>query len=154
MKFIYYVRVFILSFEFLALIFVLALYLFLNDIFTTIFNSIKINDEALKWLISYHIGIAVWILKDGTTILFPDEKTNRALHEWPEYWKLKAHFDVGIFYCISSTAICLSICFFEGIKTINGAWFFSACTISLSLSAYSFYVAKIKLKSALIHLSN
>jgi hypothetical protein len=153
MKALYYLRVFFVSYEFLTLLATFGLYAIWSDEILSVFQGVRTSDDALKWLVAYPIGLAGWMLKDGVGVLFPDEKSNRILHEWPEYWRLKAHFDVGLFYSISLTVPCVLVWVFDKLKTIEGAWVFGACAVALSVSAYSFYEAKIKLKSTLIHLN-
>ena len=67
-----------------------------------------LNEDAIKWAMIYPAGIAGWTFKEGMAVLFPSDKNEKALHEWPDYWRLKVHFDVGI-----TNSILFSIpCFF------------------------------------------
>ncbi len=152
MKPSYYFKVFFISFEFLILIISFALYIYFKADISSYFININVNGDALKWIIAYPVSIAGWIFKNGSSVIFPDEKSNRALHEWQEYWKLKAHFNIGLLYCILFSAACLATWFLNKLVTLEGAWIFCSCSIGLSILVYSFYSAKIELKSALIHI--
>lgn len=109
------------------------------------------NEDGIKWLVLYPVGIAGWILKEGVGILFPDEKTNKILHEWDKYWMLKAHFNVGIFYAIILTAPCIYLWVTNKLATSWGAPLFASCTLAISIAAFSFYQARIKVRELLIH---
>ena len=109
------------------------------------------NSDALKWLIIYPVGLATWMLKEGTKIIFPDDKMSKTLHEWKYYWQLKAHFNVGIFYAISLSALCVFVWATNNLTTGWGFSLFISCIIAISLDALSFYQAQVKVKEILIH---
>lgn len=150
MKPLYYLKVFFISFEFFVVLFFLFLYSWFNIEITEFIKNMKFNDKAFEWLILYPISLTVWILKDGIGVLFPDEKTNVILHKWPDYWMLKAHFNVGVFYAICFTILCVAVWLSNKILTASGATIFIACTVSLSIVALSLYNAKVRIREFLI----
>lgn len=151
-KFFYYLRLFFVSVEFLNLVFFYFVYSFLSDYFLLMLAGVSINKEAVEWMVLYPMGLASWIFLTGSSVLFPDENANHALHEWPDYWKLKAHFNVGLFFAVALSFVCFVVWLLGKISTQGGAWIFSACCVSISVAAFSFYSANIELKSILIHL--
>ena len=96
------------------------------------------------------IGISGWTLKEGVGILFPDDRTAKILHEWPDYWKLKVHFNVGIFNSILYLTPCMVVWLLDGLKHFEGAWIFFTFAIVVLVNAFSFYTAKIAVRSALL----
>jgi len=154
MKMSYYLRVFIVSYELVFLVVCLASYIFSQELLSEYFPLTSLNDDAVNWAMLFPVGIAGWTLKEGIGVIFPSEKDQKTLHEWPGYWKLKAHFDVGIFNSIVFILPCMAVWLLSGINTFIGAWVFVAFAGALSINAYSFYAAKISVKSALIRLNS
>lgn len=152
MKMLYYLRVFFVSYELVFLVVCLASYIFFQELLSEFFPLASLNDDAVKWAMLFPVGIAGWTLKEGVGVIFPSEKDQKALHEWPEYWRLKANFDVGIFNSIAFILPCLGVWLLSALNTFVGASVFVAFAGALSINAYSFYAAKIEVKSALIRL--
>lgn len=113
------------------------------------FENKELNQEALKWLALVPLGIAGWTLNEARNVIFPDEKSVKILSKWPDYWKLKTHFYVGITFCALFVVPCLFIWFFDELKNFQSAWSFCTFTLALAINAGSFYFAKIELKSIL-----
>lgn len=152
MKTFYYFRVFFISYEFLFLVLCLAVYLFSQEILSKYFPLSTLNKDAVKWAMLFPGGVVGWTLKEGVSVIFPSEKREKVLHEWPDYWKLKAHLDVGIFNSIAFIIPCFSVWIMSALNTLVGAWLFVSFAGALAINAFSFYAAKITVKSALIRL--
>lgn len=152
MIFVYYLRVFFASYEFSFLIGGLVLYYFFGNFFETHFNANSLNNEAVNWAMLFPVGIVGWTFTSGLGVLFPDERTSKILHEWPDYWKLKIHFNIGILNSILYLLPCLIIWFIGDLTSFKDAWIFLTFTIATSINAFTFYTAKISIKSILIHL--
>lgn len=150
MKVIYYLRVFLVSYEFVFLIVSAALYILFGELLEKHFLVVSINEDALKWAMLFPISISGWTLKDGVGVIFPDDKTSKILHEWPDFWKLKIHFNVGIMNSILYLLPCVAVWFIGGLNKFDGAWLFFMFAVATSLNAFSFYTAKIGIRSALI----
>ncbi|HCG7127296.1 TPA: hypothetical protein NJ327_000009 [Vibrio parahaemolyticus] len=154
MRLFYYARVFFISIEFATLLLAYFIYANFSNAIVEVFHGIKLNEEAVKWVIAYPISITAWVFKEGITVLFPDERSSEALHKWPDYWKLKAHFNVGIAYAIIFGLTSSVVWLLNIVNTVSGAWLFGTCAAVLSINAFSFYIAKIQIKSALLHLND
>lgn len=152
MRMLYFLRVFFVSYEFVFLALCFAVYMFSQKFLSEYFPLSSLNEDAIKWAMILPAGIAGWTLKEGAGVLFPSEKNEKALHEWPDYWKLKIHFDVGIMNSILFAIPCFVVWVFSALNTLVGAWVFVGFAGALSINAFSFYTAKIYLKSALIRL--
>lgn len=150
MKALYYLRVFFVSYEFVFLSFSAAIYIFFGELLEKHFLVISINEDALKWAMLFPISISGWTLKNGVNVIFPDDKTSKILHEWPDFWRLKVHFNVGIMNSIIYLLPCLGVWFIGGLNEFDGAWLFFMFAVATSLNAFSFYTAKISIRSALI----
>lgn len=151
-KALYYARVLFISLEFLCLVTFFCIYYFYAGYIASMLNDLSVNEEAVKWMLLYPIGLVGWMFLTGTSIIFPDEKVNKILHEWPDYWKLKAHFNVGLYFSVMLAFISFLIWLFDKIGSSVGAWMFSACCVSISIAALSFYNATISIKSILVRL--
>ena len=116
-----------------------------------VFDEIQFNQDAIKWVVIFPVSIFGWILKEGSGVLFPDTNTNKILHQWPNYWRLKAHFQVGVILCFLLILPCIFMWFTNKLGGFEWAWFFFVFVIALILNASSFYFGKIELRSILIH---
>ncbi len=96
MKAFYYLRVFFVSYEFVFLSLSAGIYILFGELLEKHFLVVSINEDALRWAMLFPISISGWTLKDGVGVIFPDDKTSKILHEWPDFWRLKVHFNVGI----------------------------------------------------------
>lgn len=150
MKTLYYLRVFFISYEFVFLIFSAALYMLFGEFIGGHFLAVSIDEDAVKWAMLFPISISGWTLKEGVGVILPDDRTSKALHEWPDYWRLKVHFNVGVLNSIIYLIPCLAVWFVGGLNQFDGAWLFFMFAIAASLNAFSFYTAKIGVRSALI----
>lgn len=148
MTFLNYLRVFIVSFEFLFFMFFIAVLYWLSpDTTEKIFTSL--DSDAKKWVMLYPFLMAGWNLKEAKLILFPTEKQAYILRGWPDYNHLKIHLNIGIFNCLFYTFICFLMWAFNLLDTHAGFWFFIASVIALSINALTFYLATIEIKSIL-----
>lgn len=150
MKAFYYLLVFFKSWEFIFLIVSFAIYMVFGNLFEKKFLAVSINEDALKWAMLFPISICGWTLKEGVGVIFPSDTTAKILHEWPDYWRLKVHFDVGIFNCIIFILPCMVVWFSGILNKFDGVWLFLTFAIAASINAFSFYNAKINIRSALI----
>ena len=149
----YYIRIFFISFQFLTILIGTAIFFVYGEDVFIHFKDIEFNEDYSKWLILILAGIAGWLFKDGAGVLFPCERTSRILHEWPGYWRLKVHFNMGVFYNFILVLPCVFILLFNKLDDFKWAWFFCVFSIAFLINASSFYFAKIDLKSILIHIS-
>jgi hypothetical protein len=125
-----------------------------QEILSDYFPLSSLNEDAIKWAMIFPVGIAGWTLKEGVGVLFPTEKNEKALHEWPDYWRLKTHFDAGVMNSILFAIPCLIVWLLSALNTLVGAWVFIGFAGALSINAFSFYTAKIHLRSALIQIDD
>lgn len=153
-KVLYFFRVFFVSYELAFLALCLAGYILSQQFISAHFSLSNLNEDAINWIMIFPAGIAYWTFKEGVAVLFPSDKREKDLHEWPDYWRLKVHFDVGITNNILFTIPCLIVWVMNALNTLVGTWVFIAFAGALSVNALSFYIAKIHLKSALIHLDD
>jgi len=150
MKAIYYLRVALVSIEVLVVLIGFLSFYFFGSKIVAFIESFKPNDKALEWVIAYPLGLMVWILKDGVSVLFPDPQNAKILHQWHGYWRLKVHFNVGIAYGLVASFICLIIWLKGGVSNAKELYIFLISASVLSVSAFSFYLANIKIKEILV----
>lgn len=150
MKTFYYLRVFFDSYEFVFLNFSAAIYIFFGELLEKYFLVLSLNEDALQWTVLFLISVSGWTFKDGVNVIFPDEKKSKILHEWPDFWRLKVHFNVGIMNSIIYLIPCVAVLFIGGLNKFDDAWLFFTFAVATSLNAFSFYTAKIAIRSALI----
>jgi len=102
-----------------------AIYFYSPEILIFVGNHFKINNDIWKFIPTIPLLLCGFSIKYTWKILMPLEgnNSNRMLHEWPNYWKLK-------YRVIVSAALCV-ICVF-GSFTI---WFFNSSLSSLTVGA-------------------
>ena len=150
MKALYYLRVFFVSYEFMFLSLSAVIYFFFGESLEKHFLAFSINEDASKWAMLFPISIVGWTFKDGVSVLFPDDKTSMILHKWPDFWRLRVHFNVGVMSSIIYLLPCIGVWFIGGLTKFDGAWLFVTFAFATSLNAFSFYTAKINIRSALV----
>ncbi|MBL4609396.1 hypothetical protein [Halopseudomonas sp.] len=141
------------SVELLLLGLSLALFNIFHGYFEANFLAISFDEEAVRWAAVLPVGVAVWTFKEGVGVIFPDEKTSKSLHEWPDYWKLKVHFDIGIFNNFFYLLPCFVVWFTGALDSVEGAWVFVTFFGALLVNAFSFYKAKIVIRSLLLRVN-
>lgn len=154
MRALYYFRVFFVSLEFAFLVVFYAAYMVFNDDLNKYFPLESLNEDAVKWVMLLPVGLAGWTLKEGVGVIFPGDDVNRVLHQWPDYWRIKAHFDVGVLNAFLFFIPCLIVWMLGDFNTLIGATFFFAFAGSLSINAFSFYTAKLNVRTALLRLDD
>ncbi|SHH21133.1 hypothetical protein [Ferrimonas marina] len=150
MKSIYYLRIIFISFEMLVFLSGVFLYFSFEPELKEAFESLSINEDARKWLLMLPLGIVGWTFKEGKVVIFPNEKLDKFLHEWPDYWKLKCHFNIGILIAVVFSIVCIYVWLIDGLEQFKLAWLFLISTLVILINACSFYMAIISIKSMLL----
>ncbi len=92
-----YARVIIISFEFLLII--IAIFFYFNPDYVIPFSSaISENADLIKHISWFPIAMFIWVFKEAKKILSHEEDIEKVMQIWPDYWKLKVHFYVGLAY--------------------------------------------------------
>jgi hypothetical protein len=150
MRFLYFLRVLLISVDALIIgVSGFIWYYFLIDL-NRLAMTILLNNELAKYLIILPIGIVVWILKEFQQLLQSDKSTTRFLVGWPDYWKLKLHIWVSVFYAVIFA--CLSIAPWvvqTGISTGTSLLFFITGIVGQLSLAISVYATRLRVKEIL-----
>ena len=150
MRALYAIRVIFVSLEFLVLALSFAGWFLFFDYISDFVLGNSLNEKAVEWILLYPVSIAVWVIKEAGSVLFPSERMDSILHEWDGYWKLRVHYNTGLFYCVAPVVPCFYIWLMGFISKPLGLWVFLTCSMVSSVSAFSFYQANIRLKEILI----
>lgn len=153
MKTVYYFRVFFISIEFAVLVLSYSILTFFESELLALFKGVKLNDKIIDWALLAPAAVLLWTLTSGREVLFPSEVKPKALHGWPDFWKLKIHFNVGVFNSIVFSLTALFIGLFYDLKLFHGLWYFSTCFFITLINAFSFYMANIAIKIALMSMN-
>ena len=144
MKILYLLRVGLISFEFLILC---ICYLLITEVNTTTNNFIKelnLNAQVSDYLIFLPMALFVWITKELNELIFSEKENCKTLVNWPDYWQLKMHVYISIFYgvvfCVLSTVAWFSKNWFSSSFSLVA---FSTSCIGLLIVAGSIYFAKM-----------
>jgi len=148
----YWLRVFVISFEFLIVVISILLSSVYGEIVSTFIRELQINDEVLKWLMFVPAGLICWSFSEAKLLLFPDGELSKILHKWPDYRKLKIHFWVALIYAVLFLVIgFLPLFIKEGLNTATGFIMFFCGIAGELMVALSIYSAQISVKEILMH---
>ena len=152
MRFLYGLRVALISVEALVLAFGWLAWKCLAPQLQEISGSLALNDEILKYLMLLPTALAVWVFNEARGLLQEDKETIQLLVKWPDYWKLKAHVWVSLIYAV--VFACMSLLPWvekSGISTGGGMLLFVTSIIGQLSLTISVYVARITLKETIVH---
>ncbi len=138
MKIIEIIKILFISFEAVFLLALFAALQFYPESFELIGNQIKANMEIWKFIPTIPLAICAFSIQYAWKILNPiNGSSNRILHEWPNYWKLKFRVIASIFLCVTCVVASLVIWIYATNLSamITGAIFVASCCIALIVAA-------------------
>jgi len=98
-----YLKVIVISFEFLILLIGLSIFFFWPELATILSKKLLENSDLLqyaKWLRAGQVGLVIWTLKESRRMILPKKDKQDIFQDWPDYWKFKIHCYVALFYTI------------------------------------------------------
>lgn len=144
MKILYYLRVVVLSWEFVLLFGGFILIGVFPEKINAFAPSLNVNNDMLKLLMFVPIALLVWSAKQYQELFIGENKDAKALINWPDFWKIKAVFYValtyGLVFCIFAVVSLLT----EN-KTLQGSnlIIFAGTCLGSFIVAGSIYFARI-----------
>jgi len=152
MRFLYVLRVVLVSIEAVILAGSWLSFTYFLDSLQLFATSVDLNEEVLKYLMLLPVAIAAWIISETKLILQEDVETARILTHWPDYWKLKTHTWVSVAYSIVFAAMSLiPWAAKSGISTGYGMLLFIISIGGQLWLAISVYAARIRVKEIIAH---
>jgi len=152
MRYLYGLRVALVSVEALVLALGCLVWAYLADQLHGFAGSLALNEEVLKYLMFLPTALAVWVFNEIRGLLQEDKDTIQLLINWAGYWRLKAHAWVSLFYAVLFTFISLLPWVTKsGISTGSGMLLFVTSIIGQLSLAISIYLARISLKEIVAH---
>lgn len=142
------VRIIIASYEALFFVVVVAVYFYFPSVFVGIGNHFKTNNDIWKFIPSVPLIICGFSVQYAWKILMPLEgSSNRILHEWPNYWKLKYRVIISVILCAVCVICTISIWIFStSLSALTvGTIFMSSIIISLTV-AFNQFLAAFKVR--------
>lgn len=141
-------RFIFISFETLIMVILLAVLHHSPELFENIGAQLITDKEVWKFLPTIPLIICGFSIKYAWKILMPlDNTSNRILHEWPGYWKLKYRVLFSVLVntiCVLSTII-IWIFSSKLPLIIVGAIFIASCIIPLTV-AFNQLLAAFKVR--------
>jgi hypothetical protein len=148
MKGIESLRIIFASYEALFLSIILASYFYYPAFFVGIGSSFQTNNEIWKFIPSIPLVVCGFSVQYAWKILMPLESgSNRILHEWPYYWKLKLRVFLSVILCAICVLSTVYIWFFSGtLSSLHvGAIFISSIVVALTV-AFNQFLAAFKIR--------
>ncbi|HAW59537.1 MAG TPA: hypothetical protein DCX03_11105 [Bacteroidales bacterium] len=114
---------------------IIAFLIYFPHKFEQIGEIFKTNNELWKFLLSIPLVICSFSIGYAWKILNPiSNGSNRMLHEWPHYWKLKYRVLISISICFLCVVGSLVIWVFGSVLSNStiGYTFIGSCVISVT----------------------
>lgn len=148
MKVIEPFRVILVSFEALFISFISAIYFYYPDVLVGIGNNFQTNNEIWKFIPSIPLVVCGFSVQYAWKILMPlGSSSNRILHEWPNYWKLKIRVLLSVLLCAACVLGAVCIWFFSNsLSTLNTGAIFTASIIVALTVAFNQFLAAFKVR--------
>ncbi len=144
MKIIELIKIIFISFE---AVFVLALVLvfqYFPDALQNVGHQFKTNSDVWKFIPTVPLIICGFSIQYAWKILNPiSSSSNRILHEWPGYWKLKLRVVASIFICIFCVLAAVVVWIYaSGLsERMTGAIFIASCGVALIVASHELLAA-------------
>lgn len=152
MRILYTLRILIISFEALLLSIACLTWMQFDGELQSFAASLEPNQEALKYLMFLPVAIAAWVVNECRVLLQDDKETVRLLTLWEDYWRLKTHVWVALFYTLIFALISLLPWTVKaGIGSGGGLLLFIVSVVGQLVLASTVYSARIRVKEFLVH---
>jgi hypothetical protein len=148
MRLLEILRIIIVSYEALFAGIVVLTYNYFPELFMRIGNPFKSNDHILQFMVTVPIGMCVYSVQQTWKILMPLEgKSNRKLHEWPNYWKIKYRVIISSILCTACIFSYVCIWIFGSLFLDHAfAAIFITSIIIPVIVAFSVHLAALKVR--------
>lgn len=152
MRFFYLLRVLIINVETLLLsIAGLAWVKFPKEL-QSMAELLELDQDVLKYLMLLPVAVATWVINECRGLLQEDNDTVRLLTLWGDYWRLKTHVWVAVFYAfVFALASLVPWTAKSGIGTGAGLLLFVLSVVGQFFLAASVYAARIRLRELIAH---
>lgn len=141
-------KIIIISFETLFVVIVAAIYFYSPENIVSIGNHFKNNNDIWKFIPSIPLILCGFSVQYAWRILVPlGGNSNRTLHEWPNYWKLKYRVIISVILCGACVLSTVSIWIFSSSLSalMVGTIFIASIVISLTV-AFNELLAALKVR--------
>lgn len=148
MKFLFFIRKFLISFEFVCILIGIMAYMLFSEELDINLSRMQINPDTVKFVVTIPMIIFGWIWKSGQSFFQRGSPRAKILVNWPGYFHLKQNFIVGMVYSVFSLVICLLSILNREISALNVISFICGLSV-ISVVALNFYFADSTIKDML-----
>ncbi|WP_288842358.1 hypothetical protein [uncultured Deefgea sp.] len=146
MRFLYYLKVALVSIEALIITVMLLLFFFFIVEVNALAKSLSFNEELIKFLMLLPVGVVVWVFNQSRELVFSDAQQAKVIVNWPDYWQLKVHINISIIYAIIFCVFAILPWISKlGLSTGTGLILFTGSLFGTLVVAASIYFAKISI---------
>jgi len=148
MRLLEILRIIIMSYEALFIAVVAFAYNYFPELLVGIGNPLKNNDDVLQYMVSLPIFMCGYSVQQTWKILMPLEgNSNRKLHEWPNYWRLKYRVIISSIICAACIFSYVCIWLYSSSFSVLtfGAVFITSIIIPL-IVAFNIHLAALKVR--------
>jgi hypothetical protein len=151
MRLIYAFRVVTVSAEALLLCAAFLVWKMFHEWLEIFAASLQVNEEIIKYLMLLPVVVAGWTINESRLLLQDDRETIRLLTLWDDYWRLKTHVWVALFYAVFFAALSMTPWTIKsGISTAGGLLLFVVSILGQLMVAATVYGARLRVKELLV----
>lgn len=148
-----YFRTVTISFEFLLILLSFCAIYYFPDIVQNFALKITAKEEIVKYLTLIPMALFAWTINEAKYLLFPSEQLEKIIQDWPDYWRLRIHFIVSLFYSLLFSIIGLLVWIFGwNVNEKKGFMLLLLSVCGSFIVVTSIYLARIRQKEILIKL--
>lgn len=144
MKSLELVKIIFISFEAVFILILIAAFHYFPEVLHNVGHQFKTNNDVWKFIPTVPLVICGFSIQYAWKILNPiSSSSNRILHEWPNYWKLKLRVIVSIFICILCVVAALIVWVYAPSlsEKLTGALFIASCGVALIVACHQLLAA-------------
>lgn len=155
MKLLYILRVVFVSLEALLILIGFLVWTRYRSELQTLAVSLQFSEDLIKYLMLLPTSLGLWIVKECRLLLQEDKETIRLLTLWEDYWALKVHVWVSIFYVVIFGLVSIIPWTLKStITTSIGILIFLVSLLGQCLLAITIFNARILMNEKLIHVKS
>ena len=144
MKLLEFIKIVFISFEAAFLLALFLAFKYFPDALQSVGHQFKTNSDVWKFIPTVPLIICGFSIQYAWKILNPlNGSSNRILHEWPDYWKLKLRVILSIFICILCVVTAAVVWIYASSLTeiMTGALFVGSCGVALIVACHELLAA-------------
>jgi hypothetical protein len=151
MRIAYWIRVVTISQEMLVIVLGMSAWVAFQEPISKWASLISVDGALKEYIVFLPIALFTWAATEGRQVLHAEGDSAKLLVAWPDYWKLRAHVCVSLFFgFFFATASIVPWMFGVPLAKGIGLLVFLTTSIGALVVCTSLYFARIRIREALL----